>query len=56
MDASARQQCETACGHLDEAIRLLDECGLFHAATHAHHCLELVRDMLREPHCLPRVA
>jgi hypothetical protein len=47
MDAATRLRCEAACRTLEEAIAELDACGLEHFATHAHHCLESVREQLR---------
>ena len=41
-----RTRCEAACRKLEEAIEELDDCGLDIYATHAHLCLELVRDHL----------
>ena len=41
-----RSRCEAACRKLEEAIEELDDCGLDIYATHAHLCLELVREHL----------
>ena len=41
-----RRRCDQACRKLSEAIEELDACGLFDAATHAHLCLDLVREAL----------
>src|SRR4051812_36865942 len=41
-----RSRCEAACRKLEEAIEELDDCGLDLYATHAHLCLELVREHL----------
>jgi hypothetical protein len=45
-DQNARSRCEAACRKLEEAIEELDGCGLDLYATHAHLCLELVREHL----------
>jgi hypothetical protein len=47
MDRDRRRRCDEACRKLTEAIEELDACGLFDAATHAHLCLDLVRDALQ---------
>jgi hypothetical protein len=39
-----RQRCEDVCRKLEEAIAELDDCGLQDYATHAHLCMELVRE------------
>ena len=46
IDQELRSRCETACRKLEEAIEELDDCGLDIYATHAHLCLELVRQRL----------
>jgi len=46
MDRERRRRCDQACRKLTEAIEELDACGLFDAASHAHLCLDLVRDAL----------
>jgi hypothetical protein len=46
MKQDARSRCEAACRKLEEAIEELDNCGLDIYATHAHLCLELVREHL----------
>jgi hypothetical protein len=46
IDQDARSRCEAACRKLEEAIGELDDCGLDLYATHAHLCLELVREHL----------
>lgn len=48
MDQKQRNRCEEACLLLETAIEALDECGHQDAATHAHHCLELIRATLAE--------
>jgi hypothetical protein len=48
MDRDMRRRCDQACRKLSEAIEELDACGLFDAATHAHLCLDLVREALQE--------
>ena len=45
-DREVRTRCELACRKLEEAIETLDDCGLELYATHAHLCLELVREHL----------
>jgi hypothetical protein len=47
IDPEKRRRCEVACVKLAEAIDELDALGLQGYATHAHLCLELVRDHLR---------
>jgi hypothetical protein len=54
MESATRERYEEACKKLEEAIKVLDEDGMYDAATHAHHCLELVRDTLREPKVPPK--
>ena len=46
IDQESRRRCEAACRKLEEAIEELDGCGLDLYATHAHLCLELVREHL----------
>ena len=46
IDQETRDRCEAACRKLEEAIEELDDCGLEMYATHAHLCLELVRERL----------
>jgi hypothetical protein len=46
IDQEARSRCEAACRKLEEAIEDLDGCGFDLYATHAHLCLELVREQL----------
>jgi hypothetical protein len=46
MKRDNRSRCEAACRKLEEAIEELDLCGLDIYATHAHLCLELVREHL----------
>jgi hypothetical protein len=46
MKQDIRSLCEAACRKLEEAIEELDSCGLDVYATHAHLCLELVREHL----------
>jgi hypothetical protein len=46
IDRDLRSRCEAACRKLEEAIEELDDCGLEIYATHAHLCLELVRERL----------
>jgi hypothetical protein len=46
IDQDTRSRCEAACRKLEEAIEELDGCGLDLYATHAHLCLELVREHL----------
>jgi hypothetical protein len=48
IDQEARGRCEAACRKLEEAIEELDGCGLDLYATHAHLCLELVREHLND--------
>jgi hypothetical protein len=47
IDQEARTRCEAALRKLEEAIEELDGCGLDLYATHAHLCLELVREHLK---------
>ena len=46
IDPETRRRCEAACVKLAEAIAELDVLGLQAYATHAHLCLELVRQHL----------
>ena len=46
IDTETRRRCEAACVKLTEAIEELDALGLQTYATHAHLCLELVREHL----------
>ena len=46
IDPEIRRCCERACSKLAEAVDELDALGLDSYATHAHLCLELVRDYL----------
>lgn len=46
IDLETRRRCEAACAKLVEAIAELDALGLQADATHAHLCLELVREHL----------
>jgi hypothetical protein len=46
IDPEKRRRCEAACVKLAEAIEELDALGLQVYATHAHLCLELVRQHL----------
>jgi hypothetical protein len=48
IDHDARSRCEAACRKLEEAIEELDDCGFDLYATHAHLCLELVREHLHQ--------
>ena len=47
-DPEARQRCEAACRKLAEVIDELDALGFHGYATHAHLCLELVRQHLAQ--------
>jgi hypothetical protein len=46
IDPDVRRRCEAACAKLTEAVEELDAVGLEAFATHAHLCLELVREFL----------
>jgi hypothetical protein len=48
IDPERRRRCEAACAKLAEAVEELDALGFEAYATHAHLCLELVRDYLRQ--------
>jgi hypothetical protein len=49
IDPDIRRRCETACVKLAEAVDELDALGFEAYATHAHLCLELVREYLAQP-------
>jgi hypothetical protein len=48
IDPEMRRRCEAACVKLAEAVEELDALGLQAFATHAHLCLELVREHLEQ--------
>ena len=48
IDPEQRRRCEAACVKLAEVIEELDELGFEAYATHAHLCLELVREHLKQ--------
>jgi hypothetical protein len=47
IDPETRRRCEAACVKLAEAIEELDALGFQAYATHAHLCMELVREYLK---------
>ena len=48
MDMETRRRAEAACVKLAEAVEELDALGFEAYATHAHLCLELVRQHLAQ--------
>jgi hypothetical protein len=48
IDLETRRRAELACVKLAEAIAKLDRIGFEAQATHAHLCLELVRESLAQ--------
>jgi hypothetical protein len=48
IDLETRLRAEAACAKLAEAIAELDALGFEAQATHAHLCLELVREYLAQ--------
>jgi hypothetical protein len=48
IDPDLRRRCEAACVKLAEAVEELDALGFQAYATHAHLCLELVREHLAQ--------
>jgi hypothetical protein len=53
IDPEIRRRCEAACAKLAQAVDELDALGLQAYATHAHLCLELVREYLETPGARP---
>ena len=48
INSATRRRGEAACARLAEVVEELDALGFQACATHAHLCLELVRDHLRQ--------
>jgi hypothetical protein len=48
IDLETRRRAELACAKLADAIAELDALGFEEQATHAHLCLELVREYLAQ--------
>ncbi len=48
IDPERRRRCEAACVKLAEVVEELDALGFEAYATHAHLCLELVRQHLED--------